>query len=238
MNLTSQEFLRPRGSSRSAFTLIELLVVIGLIVLLVGGIGIALRGGDKSAALQSAQGSLASALSLARAQAALKGADAALAVNADSSDSERYLRYYVVVVKNSSVTPPIWEVTGDGEYLPAGVYFLPKPTPTGAALNGDVDFDGMESAGFDGEVAQDISGLGSRWLMIGISSLGHRVNATGSGAAAAGSIMLSTGDVQPPDSSPPFKYNNAFNVRGFFISQYGVGALINNRDEFNAYSSN
>ncbi len=234
MKSTSLQSPGLRRSPRAAFTLIELLVVIGLIVLLVGGIGVALHGGNKSNALQSAQGSLSSALSLARAQAALTGNLAALAVNADV-DSDRYLRYYVVIVKDPTNG---WGITGEGEYLPAGVYFVPDAPPSGTGVIDGVSFNGLKSGGFDtGSLNQTFDGLGKKWLVVGINSLGHRISAT-AGNVGSGCIMLATGEVQPPDSTPPFKYNNAFNIRGAFISQYGVGASVNNRDEYDAYTNN
>lgn len=234
---------RLRGAPRAAFTLVELLVVIGLIVLLAGGIGVALSGGNKSTALQSAQGSLSSALSLVRAQAALTGGDAALAVYAgtapsDPDYSDRYLRYYVVIKKTTTG----WEATGEGEYLPAGVYFVPNTAPSSTALlDSSVDFNNLKSDGFDGSLTNQKfnSNTGAEWLVVGISSLGRRVNAANSNnVPSSGCIMLATGEAQPPGSTPPFKYNNAYNVRGYFLSQYGVGASVNNRDEYNAYISN
>ena len=241
MKSTSLQLPGLRRSPRAAFTLIELLVVIGMIVLLVGGIGVALHGGNKSNALQSAQGSLSSALSLVRAQAALTGNVAALAVNADEKDSDRYLRYYAVVTYDS--TKKEWNATGEGEYLPAGVYFVPENTPSGSALlDSSVTFGGLKSGGFDGRKTIQInSSKNADWLLLGISALGQRVNALASDASNAGPnddgrIMLATGEVQPPDANPPFKYNNVFNVRGAFISRYGVGASINNRDEYDAYA--
>ena len=75
-NLETFTVARGRNGSgwkcgRSGFTLIELLVVIGMIVILVGGVGMALAGrGDEGAALTTAQSLVSSMVGSTRAQAA------------------------------------------------------------------------------------------------------------------------------------------------------------------------
>ena len=66
----------------SAFTLIELLVVIGLIGLLAGGLGVAMKNKNPGSGLRSAQSVLVSLLSSARGQSALNQANAMILVQA------------------------------------------------------------------------------------------------------------------------------------------------------------
>jgi prepilin-type N-terminal cleavage/methylation domain-containing protein len=212
---------------RRAFTLIELLVVIGIIVLLLGGVGIALSGGNKGAALQSAQGAVTSLLYSARAQAALTGRNAALAVNADANNRERYLRYCVVVVRNQADTA--WVPAGEGQYLPAGVYFLPATTPSSTALEPGVDFNGLASSGFDTTAPESGTFNDSQangWLLLKITPLGRRT------VSNDGKLVLTVGSAQPPDAATPVKFSNGQNVRGFIISKYGVGSFINDLSGF------
>ncbi|MDB6114504.1 MAG: hypothetical protein JWQ62_1449, partial [Lacunisphaera sp.] len=82
----------------AGFTLLELLVVIGLIAglsfVLISGLG----GGGKSAALQSAQATLANLLMAARMKAMATGQPARVLVQIDPASpdaSSRYLRYLV-----------------------------------------------------------------------------------------------------------------------------------------------
>ncbi|MBW8781617.1 MAG: prepilin-type N-terminal cleavage/methylation domain-containing protein [Verrucomicrobia bacterium] len=223
-----------RGPRSKGFTLIELLVVIGIIGILVGVLAGVLGGGDKSAAMQSAQGTLSSLLSSARAQAALTGRDAAVAVNFNpTNNSDRYLRYCVVIVRNATNSSQ-WDVVNEGYYLPAGVYIVPPTPPTGAALEAGVSFT-VSSTGFDTDSTArtfNSSTAEGPWLELGINSLGGRVTVGGT-AATGSNVVLALANPQPPGTTPPIKFSSAYNIRGFSISKYGVASFINDANGFN-----
>jgi prepilin-type N-terminal cleavage/methylation domain-containing protein len=116
-----------------AFTLIELLAVIGVIVLLVGGIGLALS--DPGAtSLANAQNTLAALAGTARAQAAVRQTEARLLIYATrppNGDSEKYLRTLrVVVAATPGSTGPgaIWTAVGAPVSLPRGICVVPAAT--------------------------------------------------------------------------------------------------------------
>jgi len=226
---------------RKAFTLIELLVVIGIIAIMVGVlVGVLGGGGNSSTALQSAQGTMSSLLASARAQAALTGYNAALFVNDNKDNPDRYLRYCVIAVyqpdANGNYT---WVAANDGVYLPKGAYVVPPDVASQSATG--VSFAAINVKGFDGaptKVSVTLNATSSEpWLVLGISPLGSRVDVSVSpknppAATANGSIVLSTADPQPPGSQFPILFNNAQNVRGMSISQYGVAGFINDASGF------
>jgi len=232
----------PSHRRSAAFTLIELLVVIGIIAFLAGAIGLAMRGSGSSAtAIQSAQSTLSGLLASARGQAALTGYNAALFVNdnpgTSASPNDRYLRYCVIAVYNT--TSNSWVAANDGFYLPKGAYVVPPDVASRVAAG--EDFSGINVKGFDGAPSTVSVALNSAtaepWLVIGVSPLGGRVDATKTPPVASsgsvGYIVLSSADPQAPGSAGyPLLFNNAKNVRGISISQYGVAGFINDASGF------
>lgn len=114
------------------FTLIELLVVMAIIAIFVGGLGLALSGGDGTVATQAGQRSLTTMMSAARSQAILKQAPTRLIIHVDpplpgdtaevrEEKRQKYLRFMAVVVREGGQ----WKEVGNGTYLPRGVYFVP-----------------------------------------------------------------------------------------------------------------
>jgi len=119
-----------------AFTLIELMIVVGVIVLLLGGFGFALRD-NAGSALTSAQNSLGALVGQARAQAAVNQTEARLAVFAvrpPAGELEKYLRLLQVFIASPQGSNT-WVPVGSPVYLPRGVYFVP-PTTTGLLATG------------------------------------------------------------------------------------------------------
>lgn len=211
--------------SRAAFTLIELLVVIGIIAVMAGVIGVALRGGgDSASALQGAQGTVSSLLSAARGQAALSGRNAALMVYSSNTDANTYMRVCAVAVRNTANTE--WLLTGNLVYLPNGVYILPPTSPSGSMLDDGVAFGGIASTAFS-TTTETIVGQTGNWHAVQYDSLGKLSPATG------GFIVLSVASPQPPGSTPVIKFTNSNNVRGLSVSKCGVAALLNERKSFN-----
>lgn len=115
------------------YTLIELLVVVGLIALLAGGIGFALgdAGGNS---LSTAQTTLATAVGLARAQAAVNQTEAIVAIYATpppAGDADRYLRLIQVFRSETPGASPqtaTYTPVGSPMLLPRGVCVVPNTT--------------------------------------------------------------------------------------------------------------
>lgn len=216
-----------------AFTLIELLVVIGLIVVLAGGIGLAFSGGDKANALHGAQGTLQSLVSAVRGQAALAGRDAALFVNADADDfdTERYLRTFIVAVKN---TAGDWEVVGDEISLPSGIYLLPPPSGSFSKAVVAPDSGTYQlSDGFGDQSVNDDTlhypggsdeYPGKYALVLILSPRGTRESSTGGGS----NLVLSPAERE----AERIVFKQPDLVRGAIISRYGILTPINDAAGF------
>ena len=110
-----------------AYTLLELLVVIGVVALMAGGIGLALRDGTPTVALQSAQGTVASLLTAAQSQAALAQNRTMLVVDADPSGVS-FLRGIHIAVETTQNSGR-WHLSGDIT-LPPGIYVVPGGATT------------------------------------------------------------------------------------------------------------
>lgn len=124
------------GSRRPvrAFTLIEVLVVIGVMVLVLGGVGVALSGrGGEGAALTNSQNIVAGMVAAARAQAALHQTNARLVIyyqQPPGGDAEKYLRS-LVVVREEPYLSRRYTAAGEPVTLPVPICIVPPaPVPT------------------------------------------------------------------------------------------------------------
>jgi len=121
---------RTRFRLRRAFTLIELMVVIGLIVLLVGGLSLALNDPGTSS-LAASQNTLSSLVNTARAQAAVRQTEARLLIYTTRppvGDAAKFLRYARVVVAATPGATNQWLPIGPAVYFPGGTYVVPAST--------------------------------------------------------------------------------------------------------------
>jgi len=125
-----------------AFTLIELLAVMSIMTLMAGICGLALQEGSPAIALQSAQGTVASLLAVARGQAAMNQNRAMLVVLADPAN-EHFLRSISIVVE-AAPDSGRWWIAGEATLLPRGIYFVPGTAELPGAVfgGGDVPADG------------------------------------------------------------------------------------------------
>ena len=211
--------LRARG-----FTLIELLVVIGIIALLAAAIGVGLRGGDQTIALQAGQSTVASLISATRGRAALANQNAALMVNANASSPDRYLRLLAVGVDNGSGT---FVPTGDGVLLPAGIYVVPPGGPSAAQREPGSNWTTLDSSALTGPVPFALDGVSSeQWYILGLTPFGTRSEV---GTPGLGPRLVLSGAQRTEDG---IVFNNEENVRCLEVSQYGAITLIDNSDAF------
>ncbi len=118
--------------SQSAFTLIELLTVMSLMTLMAGILGVALKEGSPTVALQSAQFTVASLIAAARGEAARNQNRAMLVVGADPAH-EDFLRSITIVVETAPNSGRWW-ITGGTTLLPRGVFLVPGISDLPAAV--------------------------------------------------------------------------------------------------------
>jgi prepilin-type N-terminal cleavage/methylation domain-containing protein len=216
-----------RGLVSRGFTLLEVLVVCGLIGLLAGALGLALREGNPALALQGGQGVVASLVAAARSQAMLHQRRTTLAIDADPA-SDGFLRHVFPVVERA-VAGSGWDALDEGVVLPAGVFVVPP-----GDLSSGVIFSGGSGA----------------WTQAMRSSLaaavvGSVTDATGN---AAGACLLLTPALEaaPVRSAGPGNQivltagrrvtagvvcDQPEAVRGIVLSTYGVPILINRRSD-------
>jgi hypothetical protein len=202
--------------------------------LLAGGIA----SGGKSAALKSAQATMANLVGVARTQALASGRPCRILVHIDpagASEPRRYLRYVVVQQELSSA----WETVTDA-FLPDGVYVVPgnfSPMPAGLfaattavpwtkADGSALRSTALRSAQITVEPVNDVAS--ERWVNVELSA--------NAGTVQSGDIVLTTGHRRAPgsyaDGDSPIELENPGNVRGLTLSSYGVPELINARLSF------
>lgn len=222
----------------SGFTLLELLVVVGLIAalsfVLIGG----LSGGGKSAALQSAQATLANMVTAARVKAVATGQSARVLVHIDQNSSavpSRFLRYIAIQVQIGGA----WGTTAE-VFLPEGIYVVPgnfSTIPTGLFATGTTvpwtksDGSALRSTALrQTQISSETINASSaeQWVNIALSGVGS--------TGQLGDLIVATGRVRPPGSfaagESPVELDNPEAVRGLSLSTYGVPTLVNSRASF------
>lgn len=212
-------------STAKAFTLIELLVVIGIISVLAGGIGIALRGNNPGASLRSAQGFVLSSLSSARGQAALTQSNARIVVQADNAN-DNFLRSIRIVIADSAAVGG-WRQVGGEILLPEGVYVVP---PVGSGLTG-ITLDAtsgpwttQRQSSLFNTATESLGALRDATKLLTskpISSLG---------TIDGGNIIVAAGRKTGVNT---IVLDNASAVRGLVVSRYGVASLVNDANSLN-----
>ncbi len=226
--------------TRAAFTLIELLVVLGIIAAVVGGVGLALRGGDDTVALGSAQRTVASMLTATRAQAVMNGTTARLIIHVDSSEPEHFLRRVGIIKQllqadGTPYSPPRWVPTSDGTALPRGTYFVPGVgTSVPAELfsnEWNLSTDAISLYGSN-EINLTYPQMGSgdslqmsgpRWAFYEFGPDGQMTS-----FGTNQQIVLTTG--RRTQTTPVFE--NPENVRGLVLRRIGTFHLVNERLTF------
>lgn len=221
-------------NARSAFTLIELLTVIGIVAVFAGIVALALRGGDKSQARDAAVATLASLIGSARGHAALQGVNAAVFINADTSDPDRYRRYAVVCTQDPATG--LWSPVDGGVMLPAGIYVLTNANPLPASGPGLHKLEGdnwarpsggeIRSTALQVTVTQPVNSTASApWTTLTFTPRG---TITGT----AGDIVLAGG--RPLSGAAPASVllERPENVGGISVSNYGAVTVLRHREDF------
>lgn len=129
-----------RKSSSSAFTLFELLVVISIILIVSSVIFVSGTSGDGTR-LNTSVRVVSSLVQAARGQAILKNAEALLLIHNDSTDSEKFRRFWGIVYEqeddpSTAEDEAGWVAANQGTYLPQGIYFDPDLESSNFGLNG------------------------------------------------------------------------------------------------------
>ncbi|MEX2381213.1 MAG: prepilin-type N-terminal cleavage/methylation domain-containing protein [Opitutales bacterium] len=219
---------------RRGFTLIEILVVVGVIAVFAAGIGMALRGGDQTTGLDSAQRTMVSLLKVTRGQAALNQTEARLIINIDPNDPSRYLRFVGVVVRDvddygNPLEPARWVPANDGVTLPRGVYVVPPrdmAVPPGMISPSNADWsDKRRSNGMQPMQVAFNTDRVQQYLSIGFASRG-----TVTQPIPSPRIVLSP--ARPTAGTPVFESHS--NVRGILLRQFGTTTLLNDPGAFDA----
>ena len=204
--------------------LIELLVVIGIIVLLIGALGLALRGGGGNVALQSAQGTLSSLIAATRSHAALSQSTAMLVVDADPA-SDGFLHTLHIAVQTAGG----WNFVGDA-VLPSGAYLVP----------GTPSIPGADCTPEDHSVwpVKRVSTVGAPANLVVVSGgqSGSYIATTFS-FTSAGTLATNGGDklvlgTARRTSAITLVFDQPAQVRGVILSVYGAPILINNATGF------
>jgi prepilin-type N-terminal cleavage/methylation domain-containing protein len=249
----------PFPSRHRAFTLIELLVVIAVIAVLVGAVGVALRGGDRGTALQAGQSALSSLIAAARAQAAVRLTNATIVVwgEYDGTKPEvasSYLHRAAIMTHEDTSNPAdgipdAYVVRGDVVDLPRGVYFVPPDLGAGFPAKYEVAADWPDAATLSNgyyrtqststsPVAMEIK----RWNGAANSGAGEYEDDTTISATFQGYRTV-TFDPQGQLSGAPrslvialgdadgegILFRDSNSQRGLFLSEYGIPTIINDK---------
>lgn len=227
---------------RAAFTLTEMLVVIGVIMLLVGGVAVALSGrGGEGAALANAQNIVSGLVASARAQAVLRQTNVRLIVYAQrppGGEARRYLRSLQVVAEEPylsnryvatgdpvTLPEPVCVVPSDNvppDHLNPGVVWLRNPSPV-STMRPQNSFNYFSRVGGQRQFFGTPNSSGRVfYLQFGADGLV-------SDPAANAKIAVATA-VLSPTGVP--RFNNPRGVRGTILRRTGAIALVDEPSGF------
>jgi prepilin-type N-terminal cleavage/methylation domain-containing protein len=218
----------PSSHRTHGFSLIELLVVMGIMVAMVAGFSLALRGGGTSGfALQSAQSELAALLGAARASAVLHHTSARLLISAappPQGDAEKYLRC-LQVAREEPAESGRWVAEHDPVYLPRGIFMVP-PTVPASHLAPGVSWPGGQFAPVSALAAAASCDLNGRNFG---EAYAVEYAPDGRPDPAVGKLVLAT--ARPSRDSFP-RFDNPSAVRGLRLFSSGSIGWVNRADNF------
>jgi prepilin-type N-terminal cleavage/methylation domain-containing protein len=123
--ISRSDRLKNSGRSQSGFTLLELVVVLSIMVILSTMGFVASEATAPPGAVNAGRNTLHGLMRFAREQAIMRGSNAMLIINYDSSDADKFLRYAGVIVEEEYNLED-WKAAHSGVYLPKGVFFVPQ----------------------------------------------------------------------------------------------------------------
>lgn len=234
-----------RAPLRRAFTLVELLVVIGLILIFMGGVGLAVAGrGGEGTALSNAQSLVAGLVGAARAQAALHQTRARLVVYAQmppaaNADAAKYLRC-LIVLREEPFDSGRYVAVGDPVTLPSPICVVPPaPVPTnhvrpGVTWNNNPTTGPVSTLTVQAGFSYRGQATATTTQFFGVQGQSGRIlflsfEPDGTVASNMTKIALTTA-VLGGNALPLF--NNANTVRGLFIRKSGAVSLVDEATGF------
>ncbi len=220
------------------FTLVELLTVIAIMAVL-AGIVIAGVGGFGGAATPAAQRTVSAMLSTARTTAQLERTNAYLLINANASDSAKYLRFLGIVYQDPT-DPNAYLPVGSGTYLPRGIYVMPPGSVSTVALSADAAAGGTLFPSDLSAVVTlpfpDATGTPEAWYVVGFDKNGQTdapVPKAGPGGARVPRsplIVLAPGNPGPGASGgasgPLVEVSDPYGAAAIFIRPNGAFSLL------------
>ncbi len=232
---------------KKAFTLLEVVITLSIIVVLGSFVYFGGDYGSESRALQRAATDLHMLLRTARSQAILDGRDARLIINIDEDDSNRFLRYAGVIVRDEN-NPALWKATHGGLVLPEGIYVVPHEGFGDGVAYGDWDVsvtnrksvykcinsnpNALAIANVDYPLIDSVTdnaGGDPQWIVYQFSPDGS-LDASDAPGCPLGAAAVDNQIVLAPairNANDDVEFNDSENILGIRLRQNGVSVAVN-----------
>jgi prepilin-type N-terminal cleavage/methylation domain-containing protein len=216
------------------FTLIELLVVLAVMGVLMGMLGFSVLGGGSD--VSSGQRQILTMLHQARVAALGAGLESRLLVFADPSDSDKYMRFLSVVVRdNNSSNKDSWRVLDEGKYLPDGLWFADENMDTEDGWMEDAYCKWSESMNSQlfslGPLVRGVrTEKGSKleyFRFVGFDATGV---AYSSDYPQMPRLVIASGTIKPVDGELAPYLTNPYDVAGIDVRPFGGLYLLSSND--------